>query len=429
MDSCIQYPPRLVVPHVGLILLTATYTLIGAAIFHRIELPHERQVKQKSLSEIEDTRNDFARNIRGLLRKYDVADHEKLDQVISESIRNITEILYFSFDKHFLTAKEIMENRTIDAWNFQTAVFFAVTVVTTIGFGNPAPVTQAGRIVCLGFALFGIPLTLVTIADIGKFFSEYLVWQYKIFLEVKLRLKKHFRDKTQQTCKEEKFLVCEHCKEIVQEGTEEKTVPASLVFAILVGYTALGGFFFSSMELWSYFESFYFSFITVTTIGFGDLVPKKEDNMAVTLLYIILGLVITTMCIDLVGVEYIRKIHYFGRKIQDARSVLAIVGGKVVYVSEWYTQLISRCRQLCNGARDSLIFGHVYTTNHLIPFIPRDIRRIRYIDKSTETLSSSGTSFGLATCKYCHSRIYATSDQKIKYRRSTKLNIPHADYV
>lgn len=36
------------------------------------------------------------------------------------------------------------------------------------------------------------------------------------------------------------------------------------------------------------------------------------------------------MCIDLVGVQYIRKIHYFGRKIQDARSALAVVGGKVI---------------------------------------------------------------------------------------------------
>ena len=36
------------------------------------------------------------------------------------------------------------------------------------------------------------------------------------------------------------------------------------------------------------------------------------------------------MCIDLVGVQYIKKVHYFGRKIQDARSALAVVGGKVI---------------------------------------------------------------------------------------------------
>lgn len=52
------------------------------------------------------------------------------------------------------------------------------------------------------------------------------------------------------------------------------------------------------------------------------------------------GLAITTMCIDLVGVQYIRKIHYFGRKIQDARSALAVVGGKVRRLEEaWLIDL------------------------------------------------------------------------------------------
>lgn len=57
--------------------------------------------------------------------------------------------------------------------------------------------------------------------------------------------------------------------------------------------------------------------------------PRRDQYMYLILLYIVLGLAITTMCIDLVGITYIRKIHYFGRKIQDARSALAVVGGKV----------------------------------------------------------------------------------------------------
>lgn len=47
-----------------------------------------------------------------------------------------------------------------------------------------------------------------------------------------------------------------------------------------------------------------------------------------------LGLAITTMCIDLVGVQYIRKIHYFGRKINDAKTALAVVSGKVVFLKK-----------------------------------------------------------------------------------------------
>ncbi|VDN01352.1 unnamed protein product [Thelazia callipaeda] len=32
------------------------------------------------------------------------------------------------------------------------------------------------------------------------------------------------------------------------------------------------------------------------------------------LIYLGFGLAVTTMCIDLVGIHYIQKIHYFGRK-------------------------------------------------------------------------------------------------------------------
>ena len=34
------------------------------------------------------------------------------------------------------------------------------------------------------------------------------------------------------------------------------------------------------------------------------------------LIYLGVGLSVTTMCIDLVGIQYIQKIHYFGRKFR-----------------------------------------------------------------------------------------------------------------
>lgn len=40
------------------------------------------------------------------------------------------------------------------------------------------------------------------------------------------------------------------------------------------------------------------------------------------------------MCIDLFGVEYIQKIHYFGRAISGARFALVNVGGKMVRVPD-----------------------------------------------------------------------------------------------
>lgn len=38
--------------------------------------------------------------------------------------------------------------------------------------------------------------------------------------------------------------------------------------------------------------------------------------------YIMFGLALTTMCIDLAGTEYIRKIHYLGQKMETAKSAV-----------------------------------------------------------------------------------------------------------
>ena len=50
-------------------------------------------------------------------------------------------------------------------------------------------------------------------------------------------------------------------------------------------------------ERWSFMDAFYFCFVTVTTIGFGDIVPQNADLLPATLAYVVFGLIITTMCI------------------------------------------------------------------------------------------------------------------------------------
>ena len=40
-------------------------------------------------------------------------------------------------------------------------------------------------------------------------------------------------------------------------------------------FLSCGSYVFTHYEKWSFFEAFYFCFITMTTIGFGDIVPSK----------------------------------------------------------------------------------------------------------------------------------------------------------
>ena len=63
---------------------------------------------------------------------------------------------------------------------------------------------------------------------------------------------------------------------------DELRIPVVMVLLVLVAYTGIGGFLFQAWEGWSYFEAFYFCFITMATIGFGKLsfieIPVRCKN-------------------------------------------------------------------------------------------------------------------------------------------------------
>ncbi|GAA50144.1 potassium channel subfamily K member 10 [Clonorchis sinensis] len=53
------------------------------------------------------------------------------------------------------------EEEVTGNWNIDRAIFFGMTIVTTIGYGKVSPVTLWGKVFCIIFACFGIPATLV----------------------------------------------------------------------------------------------------------------------------------------------------------------------------------------------------------------------------------------------------------------------------
>lgn len=58
-----------------------------------------------------------------------------------------------------------------------------------------------------------------------------------------------------------------------------------------------------------------------------------------------------------------------------------------------------------NGDRDAFIIENLYVSKHIIPFIPSDIRWIRYIDQNDQgSISTSSSSLELHSCRFCHSR-------------------------
>ncbi|NXN18924.1 KCNK5 protein, partial [Indicator maculatus] len=150
----------------------------------------------------------------------------------------------------------ITGNNTFNNWNWPNAVIFAATVITTIGYGNVSPKTPSGRLFCIFYGLFGVPLCLTWISALGKFFGGRAkrLGQFLTKRGVSLR-------KAQITC-----------------------TAIFIVWGVLV-HLVIPPFVFMVTEGWDYIEGLYFSFITITTIGFGDFVAGVNPEANYHALY------------------------------------------------------------------------------------------------------------------------------------------------
>uniref|UniRef100_A0A913I3A7 Potassium channel domain-containing protein n=1 Tax=Strongyloides stercoralis TaxID=6248 RepID=A0A913I3A7_STRER len=387
---------KLILFHIGLCFLSLLYIIGGAFIFFHFERPNELAIRSENINKINNEKIKMLNHVWEMLND-DSLSKEYIEAQAIEYIDNVTRLLFEAFDTHYITATHL--NQGIDSsedeysWTITTAIFFTTTLLTTIGYGNLVPTSFYGRLFCIVYALFGVPLILITVADIGKFLSENIICMYGAYTRAKKKINKKYNEKLNNN---NNIISIDGQFEGDDDNTKEKdqlmqfglgnyvAIPILLIVSILLSYMAIGALIIANLEGWHFFEGFYFSFITMTTVGFGDIVPLNHRFFFFDLAYIIVGLAITTMCIDLFGVQYIRKIHYFGRAIKDARFALVNVGGKMVHVPDlmrYASVLQQKYGQKKNNNED--IKG---------AYAPKDLPLIRYIDygamASLDSLSS-----------------------------------------
>ncbi|KFM79830.1 Potassium channel subfamily K member 18, partial [Stegodyphus mimosarum] len=111
-------------------------------------------------------------------------------------------------------------------------------------------------------------------------------------------------------------------------GGEDERVPMYMVLLLVTGYICGGAVLFSLWEKWTFLNGAYFCFITLSTIGFGDLVPGSDifdaqsgqAKLIICCIYLIMGLSIIAMSFNLVQEEVVIKCKNLARNLGLLKS-------------------------------------------------------------------------------------------------------------
>ncbi|XP_017073103.2 uncharacterized protein LOC108109184 isoform X1 [Drosophila eugracilis] len=233
------------------------------------------------------------------------------------------------------------------SWNFVNCFIFCWTVITTIGYGHITPKTDLGRSLTIVYAIIGIPMFLIVLADLGKLFTRCVkfLWAYvrRVYYTRscrRIRKQQQFRDamtgfntvydmairrpsmffgKSSVDQEDESGADAEAGRTSLGtshpetptspypetfEVDDEFNLPVSVASLLLISYILLGTFGFKLVETeWRTLDAFYYVFISMSTIGFGDLVPGNAFYVMASMIYLIFGLALTSMFINVVQIK------------------------------------------------------------------------------------------------------------------------------
>ncbi|KRX99050.1 TWiK family of potassium channels protein 18, partial [Trichinella pseudospiralis] len=309
--------------HLWSVLGIVFYTLLGGVLFLFVERPVDLQERQQLYAVYQTSQKDLIKQLGDLGENYAKnRDREYFLDQLQMAILGYEE----KIDVH-------VSNESL--WDFWNAMYYAGTVYTTIGYGNVACKTTIGRVMTVFYALIGIPLVLTRLHAFGQVLFVLMHWMTNRVLHwlfiIQAQIRIYHRNRLLVRRGAVTIIQIEKPKKwkATRKSFREQRIPVWTALAFTIAWIFLCAGVFTLWERWTYFEAVYFFFISLSTIGLGDVVPDYPSYMIMNYGLVIIGLSLVTVCINLVQ-SHVELLYYnlLKRILKEYTKQLAKGNGK-----------------------------------------------------------------------------------------------------
>jgi len=164
-------------------------------------------------------------------------------------------VAYFGAATYFFRRQE--------GWSYTDCLYFVVATLTTVGYGDMAPETPGGRMMTSLLALVGVAV----IAQIAN--TRIMALSHGFLLRL------------------ERAASPTGPRRALKARTEASLVSLVGLLGAMVAFVILIGKHMLLLENWH--DCVYFSVVTLTTVGFGDMVPSESSHRLWMSLLMMLG--------------------------------------------------------------------------------------------------------------------------------------------